>query len=307
MKTLSFFVLLILLCLPLQAQTIDDGIMMTRWSLQAGDIYTHDSWDQYWEGALKRVNGNIGTITTQTNVEAAAYGLTNRLTVVGAVPYVWTRPSQGVLQGQNGMQDLMLGGKYSVFEHSSTTFGAFRVIGALSGTIPLTDYNPDFAPLSIGTQSRRLSVRATVNYQTDRGPYLNGSTSYTRRSDVKLDRPYYYTDGQLFFTNIVDMPKVVDYTISAGYLKHDLNANVSFTQQTTRGGGDIRRQDSPFLSNRVNFSKLGAMAMYPVPRLRTVAAYVSWMHTLDGRNVGQSTTIATGLLYSYGSQGSVIR
>jgi hypothetical protein len=94
--------------LPLQAQTIDDGIMMTAHSVQAGGIYTHDSWDQYWEGTLKRANGNIGTITTQTNTRQAAYGLTDRVSLFGSVPYVWTRPSLGVLQGQNGLQDVML-------------------------------------------------------------------------------------------------------------------------------------------------------------------------------------------------------
>ena len=42
---------------------------------------------------------------------------------------------------------------------------------------------------------------------------------------------------------------------------------VSFSQQRTLGGGDIRRQDMPFVSNRMNFSKVGAMAMYPIPKL----------------------------------------
>ena len=33
--------------------------------LLTGSVYSHDSWDEYWEGALKRTNGNIGRITTQ--------------------------------------------------------------------------------------------------------------------------------------------------------------------------------------------------------------------------------------------------
>ena len=53
------------LAAPLAAQTIDDGIMLRTSSSPATS--THDSWDEYWEGALKRDNGNIGTITTQTN------------------------------------------------------------------------------------------------------------------------------------------------------------------------------------------------------------------------------------------------
>ena len=307
MRTALLVALFTALAAPVGAQAIDDGIMMTGHSLQTGDIYTHDSWEQYWEGTLKRVNGNIGIITTQTNTWSAAYGLTGRLTLIGSVPYVWTRPSLGVLQGQEGPQDIMLGGKYSFFERSSARRGALRAIVAMYGAFPLSNYTPDFAPLSIGTQSRRLAGRLTLNYQTDRGVYLNGSTAYTRRADVTLDRPYYFTDDQLFLTDVVTMPDVIDYTVSAGYLKHHLNTNISFSQQTTQGGGDIRRQDAPFVSNRVNFSKVGAMAMYAIPKVRSVAFYFSAAYTLDGRNVGQATTVATGLLYSYAARGSSIR
>ena len=44
-------------------------------------------------------------------------------------------------------------------------------------------------------------------------------------------------------------------------------AELSFAQQRTQGGGDIRRQDMPFVSNRMDFSKLGGMVMYPIPKL----------------------------------------
>ena len=88
--------------------------------LFTGDVYSHDSWEQYWEGTLKRVNGNIGTVTTQTNIWSANYGVTDRLNVIATVPYVWTRASQGVLHGMNGFQDITLAGKYSVLERPST-------------------------------------------------------------------------------------------------------------------------------------------------------------------------------------------
>ncbi|MEQ1907782.1 MAG: hypothetical protein ABMA15_03120 [Vicinamibacterales bacterium] len=64
MNIFACVTLLTALALPLHAQTIDDGIMLTARSLQVGGIYTHDHWDEYWEGALERVNGNLGTVTT---------------------------------------------------------------------------------------------------------------------------------------------------------------------------------------------------------------------------------------------------
>jgi hypothetical protein len=307
MRTFAVFAVAISLCAPAAAQTIDDGILMTAHSLQAGGIYSRDSWDEYWEGTRKRVNGNIGTITTESVTWVATYGLTDRITLVGSAPYVWTNPSQGVLQGQHGLQDLTIGGKYSFLEGSSARRGALRAIVAVSGGLPLGDYTADFAPLSIGTQSRRLSGRLTLNYQMARDLYVNGSTSYTRRFAVTLDRPYYYTEGRLFFSDTVPMPDVADFVVSVGYLKHDLNTNVAFSQQTTKGGGDIRRQDMPFVSNRANSSRVGGMAMYPVPKLRTVAFYLSGGYTVSGRNIGQAGMFAAGLLYSHASHGSLIR
>jgi hypothetical protein len=64
-RTLAPVVLfVVLVASSLQAQTIDDGIMMDKHNLLTGALFTHETWDEYWEGTLKRVNGNIGTITT---------------------------------------------------------------------------------------------------------------------------------------------------------------------------------------------------------------------------------------------------
>jgi hypothetical protein len=99
--------LLIALGAPsLAAQTIDDGFLMSKHVLATGVMYSHESWDEYWEGTRKRSNENIGTFTAQTATLAGHFGLSDRLTVVAMVPYVWTRSSQGTLHGMRGLQDL---------------------------------------------------------------------------------------------------------------------------------------------------------------------------------------------------------
>jgi hypothetical protein len=60
---------------PVNAQTIDDGQMVWPGELLTGFVYAHDSWTEYWEGSLKRTNGNIGRITTRTNAWWANFGL----------------------------------------------------------------------------------------------------------------------------------------------------------------------------------------------------------------------------------------
>jgi hypothetical protein len=272
--------------------------MLSKKTLFSGGLYTWDSWDTYWEGPLKRTNDNIGTVTTQVNTWYANYGLTDRLNVIGAVPHVWTRASEGVLHGIEGWQDVTLAAKYALVDRRDA---GLRVIGVGSAGIPLTNYNPELLPLSIGNGSTRVSGRGTVNYQTGPGWFVNGTSAYTWRSHVTLDRPYFFTDDAFTLSGQVDMPNVFDYAVGGGFTRNGLMLNAAFSQQRTLGGGDIRRQDMPFVSNRMNFSKLGGMVMYPIPKLGGLAAQAAYAYTLTGRNVGQANTFTVGLLYVLGS------
>ncbi len=64
------------------------------------------------------------------------------------------------------------------------------------------------------------------------------------------------------------MPDVIDYTFRAGYWKHGLYAARLLHAEITLGGSDIRRQDVPFVSNRMNASRLDALAMYYLKKPR---------------------------------------
>ena len=123
--------------------------------LFTGFLYTHDSWDEYWEGTLKRDNGNIGTLTTQTNTGSPTTALVDRLNVIAMVPYVWTRASQGVLHGIQGFQDLTLAAKFNAFEqHVRRTGRAAGDRGRLRRHAAHR-LHPGLLPLSIGSGSTR--------------------------------------------------------------------------------------------------------------------------------------------------------
>lgn len=280
-------------------QTLQDGIMLARGTLCTGVLYTHDSWDNYWEGSLQRVNGNIGTITTQSVSAMANYGITDRINVLADVPFVWTNANKGVLHGQSGFQDLGLGVKVNALRLRIKQAGTLRAIALVSTTLPMTDYTPDLLPLSIGLNSKTLTGRGTVNYLGRQGLYVNAAAAYTFRGNVTLDRAYYYTNNQLYLSNEVAMPNVFDYSASVGYYHRDLKIVGNFTQQQTRGGGDIRRQDMPFVSNRMNFSAVGFEVQYPIPHLRDLQYWVAYRNVFDGRNVGQANTITTGVMYTF--------
>jgi len=281
------------------AQTVDDGIMLSRLKYCTGVFYSYDYWNHYWEGSLNRVNGNIGTITTRNIQYIGNYGVTDRLDVLFSVPYVYTSASKGVLHGQSGYQDFTLAAKAKLLSVPVRHFGAARVFGVVNGALPMSGYTPDDMPMSIGTNSKRISGRGTLNYLGKNGLYINGSAAYTWRSNVVLARPSYYTNGHLYFSNEVAMPNQFDYTASAGYRKNDTTLTGSFTQQQTRGGGDIRPQDAPFVSNRVNFSKVGATLTVPLPRVHDLQYWFIYGHIFDGRNVGQANTFTSGLLYTF--------
>jgi len=301
MKASVFGVLLFIvpLATSVQGQTIDDGLLLPRRALGVGVLYGHDSWSQYWEGDLKRANGNIGTVTTQSVTWVAGYGLADRLSVIALLPYVWTHASQGPLHGMDGLQDITLAAKYQLLATPLTDRGTLRAMVVGAAGIPASNYTPDFQPLSIGLASRQFSGRFTLNFQAHRGWFLNGSAAYTWRAKVTLDRPAYYTDGQLFLSNEVAMPNVFDYTVTAGYQSGRLCIPISLSQQRTLGGGDIRRQDMPFVSNRMDWVKLGGLVMYSLPAPRELGIRLGTSWTASGRNVGQATTLTGGLFYLF--------
>lgn len=295
-RTLRLLILASVCVSPAAAQTVDDGLMMPKRTLSAGVLYSHDSWDQYWEGTLKRSNGNIGTLTTQGVTLVGAYAVTDRLGLLAALPYIWTHASQGVLHDLSGFQDLALAAKYRLLSTGPGSHGTFSAFVGGVAALPTSNYTPDFYPLSIGTAGRRASGHLTLDFQGNAPWFANASASYMWCSNVRLNRNSYYTDGQLYMTNQVVMPNVVDYTVSAGIDRGRWRIPVSLVQQRTLGGGDIRRQDMPFVSNRMDFVKLGGGLMYEMPKNLSVSLGAA--HVLTGRNVGQSTTFTSGLFYA---------
>jgi hypothetical protein len=281
------------------AQSPDDGLLMSKRVVSAGVLYSHDSWNEYWEGTLKRSNGNIGTLTTQSITWVGGYGVTDRLSIMAMLPYVWTHTSDGTLRGLRGIQDLSFAAKYRLLTTPFAEHGAFTAFAVAAAGIPVGDYTPDYMPLSIGSASRRASARLTLNYQSNGAWFANVTAAHTWRNTVRLDRESYYANGQLYNTNEVAMPEVFDYTLAAGYRGPRLQIPVSLTRQRTLGGSDIRRQDMPFVSNRMDFTRVEGAAMYALPVPRDVAIRLGIARVLDGRNVGQSTTFTSGMFYAF--------
>ena len=280
----------------LGAQSPDDGQMFPKRALSAGLMYSHESWTNYWEGTLKRSNDNIGTLTTQTVALVAGYGLHERFGLSAALPFVSTSASEGTLQGMQGIQDLTIFAKFRLLTTPFTEKGALSVFLTGSAAAPIGDYTPDLVPLSIGTSGRRASARLTLGFRSKSPFYLNASAGYTFCNNVRLDRPSYFNGGQLYMTNEVAMPNVMEYTLGSGYRFGRVQLPLGLVVQRTLGGSDIRRQDMPFISNRMNFTRLDGAALVNIRGNTAVKLGAS--RILDGRNVGQAFTLTTGVVHA---------
>jgi len=276
------------------AQTDQDAIMMAKNNFCTGLMYTHSSWKDYWEGMYKRDNQNLGTVSTNMYAVMGNYGVTKDLNVLFGLPYVSTNSSAGTLTGQKGLQDLSLWVKWKGLEKKvkKTTYSAYILAG---GSIPVSNYVIDYLPLSIGSGSRTLSGRLLLDYQRSHF-FVTGSGTYTYRGNVSIDRTAYYTTT-LILSNQVEMPDVASYGLRTGYRSDRLIAEAVLTGMNTLGGFDIRRNDMPFPSNKMNVLTLGVNAKYEIPWLTGLAVTGGGNYVLTGRNVGQSTTFNIGVFY----------
>ena len=104
-RNLITCLLLFALQLASKAQTDIDALMMAKNNFCVGGTYSHSSWENYWEGTLKRDNQNLGKVSTNMFSIMGNYGITNKLNVLFGLPYITTKASAGTLHGSNGIQD----------------------------------------------------------------------------------------------------------------------------------------------------------------------------------------------------------
>jgi len=276
------------------SQTDIDGIMMEKNAFCIGPMFGYSSWKNYWEGTLKRENLNLGTLSTQMYSVMGNYGITNKLNVLFGLPYVKTKASAGQLNGQEGVQDLSLWVKWKAFSKKIAS-GRLSLIAIGGYSFPISDYTADFLPMSIGLESKNLSLRGMADYQ--RGSWFGTiSGTYVRRSNIELDRTSYYTT-EMHYTNEVKMPDAASFNIRAGYRDKGLIAEAVFDHWNTLGGFDITRNNMPFPSNEMDMSRIGFNFKYDMPFLPQLSLTGNVMTTIGGRNVGQATGFNVGVFY----------
>jgi hypothetical protein len=287
----------LLLCLTLivgqvaMAQMPHDGIYMNKKLGCGALIYGNASWTNYWENQLFRDNPNIGRLTTESAMAMLAYGITKKLNVIAAVPYVRTHASQGNLMGQSGLQDASLWLKAKGYSSKGITLH-----GVLGVSVPVSKYVPDFMPMSIGIGSKAFITRGMISYDLPKHIYLNSSIAYQMRSNVRADRDGYLAGDRFYNTSDVAVPDAFDAAFRVGYLKKDNQLEVFAEHFSCVGGDHIRRNDMPFMTNDMTMTSVGVYGKYQ-PKNVGLNARVAYV--VDGRNVGQTLSLSVGVLYLF--------
>ncbi|MBS1532267.1 MAG: hypothetical protein JSU01_18340 [Bacteroidetes bacterium] len=275
--------------------------MIPKNYLCPGFMYMNSSWSNYWEGTLKRNNQNIGRVTTNTYSFMATYGVTKNLIATLGLPYITTHATAGTLHNQQGIQDLSLNVKWKAVTFSSGS-SKFSLFASITGSIPISNYQADYYPLALGSHSTDLMGRAVADYSLGKY-FFTGSGAYMSRSNTTIDRNSYYTT-YLVYSNQVELPAMSDYNFRTGYRSKYFIAEAVADISTSLGGFDIRRNDMPFPSNRMNMTSVGANFRFRPKSLYSLELSAGDDYVVNGRNVGQSNMINAGVSYIFNLKGN---
>jgi hypothetical protein len=278
------------------AQTETDGLWMPKRNFCGGIIAGTASWTHYWEGTMHRNNENIGTLNSRMLMAMGNYGVGENTNVIFSLPYIRNRASAGTLAPQQGMQDLSLsvkqylGGKVV----RGNTLGLTAVVGV---SAPISNYVADFLPLAIGLRSRTLSLRLLGDLQRNKF-FATASATYVRRGSIKIDRNAYYTN-EMVYSNEVIMPDVFTWMVRTGYRRDpDHIVELVADRMNTLGGFDIRRNDMPFPSNNMEFTRLALGTKWAIGK-KGLSFMGNISRVVAGRNMGQSSAVMAGFVYQF--------
>ncbi len=292
LNKLRYTLLCLLLPFFIKAQSLNDGIYMPKQSFCGGIMLMQDQFENYWEGTTKRNNLNMGTVTVKGLGIMATYGLADNLNIVASLPYFQTEASAGVMSGMSGLQDLTVGLKYKMVKMN---YLSANVI--LGGSIPTNNYVAAF-PLAIGNQSKTAFGRMLIHFLNAQGWTATAQSTYTYRSNIKIDANNYYTDRNIF-SNEVAMPNTANVSLRGGYYTYRVAAEAFIERNNTLGGFDIRRNDMMFPSNKMVSMRIGFTGFYRVKPLHDLQILANIAYTLSGRNVGQATSMALGFMMAF--------
>lgn len=306
MKILTNYLTCTLACLSFvitaYSQSPSDAIMMK--SRQACVLldYNYSSFNNYWEGELKRENQTIATVYRHSILPMVAIGIFDQLNFYVGVPFIKTastNPNGGKFAGVSGFQDLTMAFKYRLL-FKELNSGALSALATVGFSTPITNYLPDYMPYSIGLGAPELSYRAIFQYKLNSGWYLRTTGSYLWRGYAEAEREYYYNDGS-YYTSWMDVPNAISIAGVVGkwFSKDKLQIELNYFSSISLSGDDIRAYNAAQPTNDVDMGGVGLFVHYFFPQINGLGVVAYQNHTLWGRNSAQLNTTGIGITYFF--------
>ncbi|MBC6491069.1 hypothetical protein ACFSQD_15095 [Flavihumibacter stibioxidans] len=279
------------------AQTAFDGFTMSKGELCLVATYGESKWTEYWEGKRLRENLNIGEFKSTNFMPMLGYGITDRISVFATAAYISNSSDKGTMQHLKGWQDLNMETKIQLSKTAfkNSKLSTFATVGF---SVPLTSYIPDFLPYSIGLGSKTAQARLIGHWKHNNGIFTTLQTGYITRSKIEVDRETYYTDQQ-YYSKEMAIPDVWDGSIRAGFDNKNIRAGIQYNWSFCTSGSDMRRNDMPYPSNRMNRESISLTALVWMPWVKGLAIQGMADQTIAGRNMGKAFSWMGGIQYVF--------
>lgn len=294
--------LIIFMSMNFQAQTPSDALMMEAKQACVLLDYNFSSFDQYWEGTLKRENQTIATVQRQSVMPMMAIGILDDLNFYMGVPYIKTKstePNGGKFAGVSGFQDLTLAVKYR-WLNKKLNKGRFTSLATIGFSTPITNYLSDYMPYSIGLGAPELSYRLIFQYDTDNYWYVRGAGTYLWRGYTEAEREYYYNNGS-YFTPWMDVPNgtTIEAVLGKWLFDKSLQLELNYWMLQSWSGDDIRPYNAAQPTNKVNSSLVGGLVRYYFKKVNGLGIVGYHNRVVAGRNAPVMNTTGVGLTYFF--------
>ena len=274
--TPALLLLVVLVGTPAVLSAADlNGFFPAPGETQIAFSYSSESWDEFWRGSEKVSTPTpLGEADITTFSLWMRHGVTERLALVGTLPYVDAEADGTAGFDESSLQDLEVLVKYrlAVFDRAASGRHVLAAAGGLR--TPASDYEANL-PVDVG----------------------DGTT------DALLRFVYQYEQGRFFFSQQVgfdlrseDAPNNFPFYTEIGYTTGRVTWIASLSSLWADGGTDIGDLGFTFPSNQEEYQRYG-LRLYA--RLKEqLGLTVGGFGTLDGRNSANTTGFFAGLVTS---------
>jgi len=242
-----------------------------------GDValsYTSESYDHFWIADQSTAVPNGGDVKTTSTSIWLAYGISDRLTLIGNLPYIEANSHDGFGITEKAWQDLTLLGAYSLWSGGSTVGSS--IVGAAGMRTVASNYVINNQPVNIGDGTADWLLRLVYQLRY-RNLYVSQQVGYDIRGG--------------------DAPNNVPLHTEIGWTIGRITLIGFYSRVIARGGTDIGDPGFTFPSNGDEYSRAGGKVYGRITD--GIGAGIMFFTTLNGRNTGDAAGASIGVDFSF--------